>query len=101
MVRHAPEQPLTDHVVERLEGEVRVDDARAVAEEQRAVMDFARVARLEDQRAARPRPFADQVMVDARRRQQARDRRVIAIDAAVRQDEDVVAGGQRLTRPAL
>jgi hypothetical protein len=100
-VRDADEQALADHVVERLERQVRVDHAGAVAEQQRAVMHFARVARFDDERAARARAFADEVMVHARRRQQARDRRVIAIDGAVRQDQDVVAGGDRVARAAL
>ena len=43
--------PCADHVVERLERQVRIHRAGAVADEQRDVMDFARVARLEDQRA--------------------------------------------------
>ena len=55
LVRDADEHPLPDHVVERLERQVRVDRAGAVAEEQRAVMHFARVARFDDQRAARAR----------------------------------------------
>ena len=101
VVRDAAQQRLADHVVVRLEREVRVDDPGAVPEEQRAMMHFARVARFDDQGAARPRAFADEVMVHARRRQQARDRGVVAIDAAVRQDQDVVAGGQRIARPAL
>ena len=39
-----------EHVVERLEREVRIDGAGAVAEQQRAVVHFARVAGLDDQR---------------------------------------------------
>ena len=43
--------------------------------QQRHVMHFARVARLDDQRAARAQPVPHQVMVHAGRRQQARNRR--------------------------
>jgi hypothetical protein len=43
LVRDADEHPLADHVVQRLERQVRIDRAGAVAEEQRAVMHFARV----------------------------------------------------------
>ena len=43
--------------------------------QQRHVVHFARVARLDDQRAARARAFAHQMMVHAGRRQQARNRR--------------------------
>ena len=67
--------PLADHVVERLERQVRIDRAGAVAEQQRAVMHLARVARFDDQRAARARALADQVMVHAGGREQARNRR--------------------------
>ena len=61
---------------------------------------FARVAGLDDQRAARARALAHEVMVHARRRQQARDRRQSRADAAVRQDQDVEAGRDRLARAA-
>src|SRR2546422_7897209 len=77
-VRGADEQPLLNHVVQRLEREIRVDDARAVSEQQRAVMHLARVARLDDERAARPRSLANQMMVDARDCEQTRDRSAIA-----------------------
>ncbi len=75
VVRDALEQPLPEHVVEGLEREVRVDRAGAVADQQRDVMHFARLAGFDDQRAARPRALADQVMVHAGGRQQARNRR--------------------------
>ena len=38
------QQPLADHVVEGLEGEIGIDRAAAVADEQREVMDLARFA---------------------------------------------------------
>ena len=93
--------PLPDHVVERLERQIRVDDAGAVAEQQRAVVHFARVARFDDQRAARPRALADEMMVHAGRREQARDRRAIAVGAAVRQDQDRVARFDRVAGALL
>ena len=83
---------------------VRIDHAGAVAEEQRAVMHFARVARFDDQPAARARALPHQVMVDAGRREQARNRRALAIGAAVRQDQNRVAGldgGARLALQVL
>ena len=101
LVRDADEQPLLDHVVERLEREVRVDDAGAVAEQQRAVMHLARVAGLDDQPAPRARALADEVMMDAGRREEARNRRAIAVGAAVRQDQDRVAGVDRVAVPAF
>jgi hypothetical protein len=45
----AGQQPLADHVVERLEGEVGIDRARAVADEQREVMHLARLAGFQHQ----------------------------------------------------
>ena len=47
LVREARQLALPDHVVQRLEREIRVHRAGAVAEQQRAVVHFARVARLE------------------------------------------------------
>ena len=47
------QHPLEDHVVDRLEGDVGIDDAGAVSHQQRHVVHFARVAALDDQRAAR------------------------------------------------
>ena len=43
MVR-AAQEPLTDHVIQRLEGQVRVDRAGAVPQQQRQVMNFTRLA---------------------------------------------------------
>ena len=74
----ARQHALPDHVVDRLERDVRVDHAGAVAEQQRDVVHFARVARLDDQRAARARALAHQVMVHAGGGQQARNRRQVA-----------------------
>ena len=54
LVGQSLEHPLLNHVVERLEREVGVDRAGAVADEQRDVVHFARVAGFEDQRAPGP-----------------------------------------------
>ena len=99
LARHALDHALRDHVVEGLEREVRVHRPGAVADEERDVMHFARVARLEEERAAGARAFAHEVVVDTSRRQQARDRRALLGHAPVRQDQDRVAfphGGARL-----
>ena len=85
------ELALADHVVERLEGQVGIDGAGAVADQQGEVMHLARLAALEDQADLGARAFADQVMMHAGDRQQRRDRRVVAVDAAVGQDDEVVA----------
>ena len=67
--------PLGDHVVDRLERQVRVDRGGAEADEQRHVVDLAGVAGLDDQADPGPGPLADEVVVDRRRQQQRRDRR--------------------------
>ena len=61
-------------------------------------MDFARVSRFDDERASRPRAFAHEMMVHAGRGEQARNRRELSVDAAIRQDQDVVAGLDGLAR---
>ena len=101
LVRDADEDPLADHVVERLERQVRIHRPGAVAEEQRAVVHFTCVARLDDERAARAAALADQVMVHASGSQQARDRRTDAVGVTVRQDQDGVARFHRVVGAAL
>ncbi len=59
------EQALADHVVERLEGEIRIDRAAAVADERREVMHLARLAGFEHEADARARAFADEVVMQA------------------------------------
>ena len=57
------QQALADHVVERLEREIRIDRARAVADEQREMMHFARFAGFQHQADPRARAFANQMMM--------------------------------------
>ena len=100
LARHARDEAVRDHVVDRLERQIRVHHAGAVAEQQRHMMHFARVARLDNEPAPRARPFAHEVMVHAGRRQQARNRRKLRADAAVGEDQDVVARRHRVARAA-
>ena len=72
------QQALADHVVERLEGQVRIDRAAAVADQQREVMHLARLAGFEHEADARARAFADQVVMQAGDGEQRRDRREVA-----------------------
>ena len=72
------QQALADHVVEGLEGQVGVDGAAAVADEQGEVVDLARFAGFEHEADAGARAGADQVMVQAGDGQQRRDGRVLA-----------------------
>ena len=87
----ALEQPLPEHVLEALERQIGVHGAGAVPHQQRDVVHFARIAGLDDQRAARSSTTSNEVMVDARRGQQARNRRELLAHAAIRQDQDRVA----------
>ncbi len=78
-------------IFERLDGQVRVDGAGAVADQQREVHHFARLAGFDDERDLRARTFADQMIMHGGQGQQAGDGRVLRIDAAVGKDEDRVA----------
>ena len=85
----AGEVTLTDHVVDRLEGDIRVHRAAAVADQQGEVVHLARLAGLEDQRNPRAQALADEVVVEPGHREQRGDRREVLCHAAVAEDEDV------------
>ncbi len=87
---------LTYHVVERLEGQVRIDGAGAVADEQGEVMHLARLAALEDQADLGARALADQVMMHPGDGEQGRDRRHRPRMAAIAEDDEIVAGSDHL-----
>ncbi len=82
-------------IFQGLERQVRIDRAGAIADQQREVHHLARLAGFDNQRYLRARAFADQVVVHGRQRQQAGNGGVIVVDAAVRQNQDVVAGLDR------
>ncbi len=63
---------LLDHLVEGLEGDIGVDRARAVAEQEGEMVDFAGVAAFDDQAGAGAHALADEVVVQAGGREQAR-----------------------------
>ena len=83
-------------LAERLEHQVRVDRAGAVADQRGEVMDLARLAGLEHEPGLQARALAHEVMVDAADRQQRRHRRALGARRAVGQDQDVDAVGERL-----
>jgi hypothetical protein len=70
------QQALADHVVDGLEGEVGVDRAAAVADQQREMVDLARLAGLEDEADAGAQALADEVVVQPGDRQEGGDRRL-------------------------
>ena len=65
------QQPLANHVVQRFKGQIRIDRPRAVTNEQREMMHFARFAGFQNQADPRARAFANQMMMHAGHRQQA------------------------------
>ena len=95
-VIHAGEHSLTDHVVERLEGEVGVDGADAVAEQEGEVMHFARFSGFQNDCRLRAGAVADEVVVQAGHRQKRGDGDMVFIHSTVAQDEDVLPCGEGL-----
>ena len=95
-LRGAGDHAQADLVVDRFEGKIRIDGAGAVAEEQGEVLDFARLAGLEDEPDSRAGARSDEVVVDGRHREKSGNGRVVGVVAAVRQDDDVVPFGDRL-----
>ena len=82
---------LMDHVVDGLEREIWIDRAAAVADEQREVMHLARFAGFQHQADAGAGAVADEMMMQAGDGQQRRDGRVVVVDAAVGENENVDA----------
>ncbi len=83
------DQPLVDHAFDCLEGEIRVHHGAAVADEQREVVHFARLAGLERETQAHAQPFTNQIVVQAAHRKQRRHRRELPVNAAIAKDENV------------
>ena len=78
---------LGDQVLDRLEREVGVDRAGAVADQQRHVVHLAGVAALDDQPDHRALLGAHEVVVHGRGEQQRRDRRLDGVGVAVGQHD--------------
>ena len=83
---------------QRLQREVRVHGLGAIAGQHGEVVHLARRAGLDHQAGGRAQALAHQVLVHRRQRQQRGDRDVVAIHAAVGDDEDVVAALDRVHR---
>ena len=84
LVIHAGEEAVApQHVLHRLEDHVRVHRARAVSYQQREMGDVARLAGFDDDAAARARPLAYQMVVDAADGEQAGDGRAVGVDSPV------------------
>ena len=87
-----------DQPVERLEHQIRVDRARAIAEQRGEVVHLARLARLEDDPGAQARALAHEVVVDGGHRQQRWNRRAARPHQPIGEDDDVDALGDRVVR---
>ena len=85
-----------DHVLDRVEGQVRVDGSGAVPEQQGEVVHLPRLAGLDDEADLGPRLLTDHVVVDRRGGEEHRDRRQILVRQPVRQHDDVDAVLDRL-----
>ena len=83
-----PVQVVADHVLDALEGEVRVDRASAVADQQCHVMHLTRVTALDDQAHLGALLLADQMVVHCSCQQQRRNGRVDLVAVAVAQHHD-------------
>src|SRR6185312_7950730 len=71
---------------------------RAVSDQQRKVHHLTWLARFNDKCHLRTRLFADQQIVHRRQRQQTWDRRILLVHAAIRQNQQRVAGLYRQRR---
>ena len=90
-----PEQALTDHVVQRLEGQIGVNRPGPITDQQREMMDFARLARFQHQANPGASAFANQVVVNSRHGQQGWDGGIFRINPAIGQNDDVDSSGNR------
>jgi hypothetical protein len=72
----------------RLEGEVRVNGGRAVADEEGEVVNLTRLSSLDDEGGGRPYACPHQVVVNARGGEEARYRGLRLVHASVAQDQD-------------
>ena len=80
--------PAAGQVLDRLDGQVRVDRGRAVADQQRDVVHLADVAGLDHQADLGPGLLPDQVVVHGRGEQQRRDRGELGVGVPVGQHDD-------------
>ena len=89
-----------DHLVERLEQQIGVDRAHAVADQRREVMDLARLPGLEDDPRPQARALEHEMVVHRGNREQRRDRGPAGPEQAVGEDDDVDPLRDRLPRLA-
>jgi len=96
----AMQDVVLDHVVDRLEREVRVDRTGAVAEQQRHVVHLARLASLEHQADLRAGLLADEVVVHGGDEEQRGDGRQVLVRVAVAEDDQLRPARDRVAHLA-
>ena len=80
------------------QGQVGIDAASAVTDQQAAMLNFSRLSRFYDQANPGPRAGAGQMMVNRAGGQQAGNGSVVGVHAAVGQNDEVLALGNGLRR---
>src|SRR5690349_10091651 len=98
MVVNLGKQSFVNAVVNSLKHEVRINCSSAIAQQQGKVMNFARLATLNNQTHLRTRAFANQVMMDRTDCKERRYRRHLGVDVAVRKNDEIVSRLDRSTR---
>jgi hypothetical protein len=91
------------HVCDGLVRQIRVDRTGTVSHQRGEMVYLTRVTRLHDESNVISKPIADEVMVNATRRQETRDRQLVWTHLSVRQDDDISAVFDRFNgrRPKL
>jgi hypothetical protein len=87
----AGEQALADHIVEGFEGQIWIDGAATVADQDGEMLNLPGFTGFEDEADAGSGAFANEVMVEAGDGQERRDGGMVMIDAAIGKDEDIDA----------
>jgi len=87
---------LGHHRLDGLKGEIRVDCFGAITCERAELMHLVRLSGLDHETDRGPEPTADQMMMYGRCREQRRNRDAVGSGRPVRQDDDVLAGANRL-----
>ena len=77
------QHPFVDHVIQTLEGQVRIDGLGTIADQQTEVVHLTRLSRLEHQACTGASARADEVMMEARCGQQGRNRGMSSINPFV------------------
>src|SRR5262249_43123354 len=90
LVIHSVEQPLTQHVIEGFESQIRIDRATPVAEQQTKVWRSGGSTSLDQAADAGGGAYTNNMMMNPANRQQRRDRRPFLVHSTVGKDNHVV-----------